>query len=214
MEESQLVLKTSGLSYSYSSGENLIFPDIALPQGEHLLISGKSGVGKTTLLHLLGGLTSVQSGEIWINNQEMSKLSKGELDAFRGKHIGFVFQQPSFIQSLSVLENVTAAQYFGAKKVNRDFAVRLLSELGIEKYSAKRTNELSGGERQRLAIARALSTSPDVVLADEPTSGLDDVNALNVLDLLVKEAEQNGATLIVVTHDNRIKSQFENQVAL
>lgn len=183
-------------------------------KGKHLLISGRSGVGKTTLLHLLGGLTSVQSGRIWIEEQEMSSMSKSKRDAFRGKHIGFVFQQASFIQSLNVLDNVLASQYFGAKKVNHDFALSLLSELGIAGYAKKKTNELSGGERQRLAIARALSTSPDVVLADEPTSSLDDVNAMKVLDLLVSEAEQNGATLVIVTHDNRLKSKFENQVEL
>ncbi|HKK38619.1 MAG TPA: ATP-binding cassette domain-containing protein [Cryomorphaceae bacterium] len=183
-------------------------------KGKHLLISGRSGVGKTTLLHLLGGLTSVQSGRIWIEEQEMSSMSKSKRDAFRGKHIGFVFQQASFIQSLNVLDNVLASQYFGAKKVNRDFALSLLAELGIAGYAKKKTNELSGGERQRLAIARALSTSPDVVLADEPTSSLDDANAMKVLDLLVSEAEQNGATLVIVTHDNRLKSKFENQVEL
>lgn len=214
MEESELVLKTSELSYRYPEGEGLSFPDFNSRKGEHLLISGKSGVGKTTLLHLLGGLSSVQSGSIWVNNKEMSAMSKSERDAFRGKHIGFIFQQASFIQSLNVLENVLAAQYFGAKKVDRSFAMRLLSELGIENYAKKKTNELSGGERQRLSIARALSTSPDLVLADEPTSSLDDVNAMKVLDLMVSEAEQNGATLVVVTHDNRLKSKFENQVAL
>jgi len=214
MEEQKFVLKTSKLTHCYSAGEDLHFPDFATRKGEHLLISGKSGVGKTTLLHLLGGLSSVQSGKIWVKDKEMSAMSKSERDAFRGKHIGFIFQQASFIHSLNVLDNVLAAQYFGAKKIDRAFAMRLLSELGIANYAAKRTNELSGGERQRLAIARALSTSPDLVLADEPTSSLDDVNAMKVLDLLVKEAEKNGATLVVVTHDNRLKSKFENQVAL
>ncbi|HKL40519.1 MAG TPA: ATP-binding cassette domain-containing protein [Cryomorphaceae bacterium] len=214
MEEKRIVLRTSELSHTYSSEEKISFPDMITEKGKHLLISGRSGVGKTTLLHLLGGLTSVQSGRIWIEEQEMSSMSKSKRDAFRGKHIGFVFQQASFIQSLNVLDNVLASQYFGAKKVNRDFALSLLAELGIAGYAKKKTNELSGGERQRLAIARALSTSPDVVLADEPTSSLDDANAMKVLDLLVSEAEQNGATLVIVTHDNRLKSKFENQVEL
>jgi ABC-type lipoprotein export system ATPase subunit len=144
----------------------------------------------------------------------MSAMSKSERDAFRGRHIGFIFQQASFIQALNVLDNVLASQYFGAKKVDVDFAMRLLAELGIERFAKRKTNELSGGERQRLAIARALSTSPDLVLADEPTSSLDDENALKVLHLLVSEAEKNGATLVIVTHDNRLKSKFENQVEL
>ena len=214
MDEKSIVLRTSRLSHRYASDEKLTFPDILCQKGQHLLISGKSGVGKTTLLHLLGGLSSVQSGEVWIQDHEMSAMTKSQRDAFRGKHIGFVFQQASFIQSLNVLENVLAAQYFGAKKVNPTFAMSLLSELGIDKYAKKKTNELSGGERQRLAIARAMSTSPDLVLADEPTSSLDDVNAMKVLDLLINEAEKNGATLVIVTHDNRLKSKFENQVEL
>ena len=214
MDEKSIVLRTSQLSHRYASDENLTFPDIVCRKGQHLLISGKSGVGKTTLLHLLGGLSSVQSGEIYIREQEMSAMTKSQRDAFRGKHIGFVFQQASFIQSLNVLENVMAAQYFGAKKVNATFAMDLLSELGIDNYAKKKTNELSGGERQRLAIARAMSTSPDLVLADEPTSSLDDVNAMKVLDLLISEAEKNGATLVIVTHDNRLKAKFQNQVEL
>jgi ABC-type lipoprotein export system ATPase subunit len=214
MGEKRIVLRTSQLSHRYSSEEKLSFPDLACTKGQHLLISGKSGVGKTTLLHLLGGLSSIQSGKIWIEEQEMSAMSKSERDAFRGKHIGFIFQQASFIQALNVLDNVLASQYFGAKKVDVDFAMRLLAELGIERFAKRKTNELSGGERQRLAIARALSTSPDLVLADEPTSSLDDENALKVLHLLVSEAEKNDATLVIVTHDNRLKSKFENQVEL
>jgi len=209
-----MVLRTSELAYRYDSGQELSFPNLKSKKGQHLLITGKSGVGKTTLLHLLGGLSSVQSGQIWIREQEMSSMSKSQKDAFRGKHIGFIFQQASFIQSLNVLENVLASQYFGAKQVSATFAMGLLSELGIDQYAKKRTNELSGGERQRLAIARALSTKPDLVLADEPTSSLDDVNALKVLDLLVSEAEKNNATLVIVTHDNRLKSKFENHVEL
>lgn len=212
--EKRIVLKTSALSHNYSNEAEIAFPDLICTQGEHLLVTGNSGTGKTTLLHLLGGLRSAQKGDIWINGQELSAMSKSERDAFRGKHIGFIFQQPSFIQALNALENVEAAQYFGSKSVDTKFASRLLAELGIDRYAGKSTNELSGGERQRLAIARALATSPDLVLADEPTSGLDDDNAMKVLELLVKEAELNGATLVIVTHDSRLKSKFENKVEL
>ncbi|MEM9051651.1 MAG: ATP-binding cassette domain-containing protein, partial [Bacteroidota bacterium] len=172
------------------------------------------GVGKTTLLHLIGGLLSIPKGEIWISDVALSSLSNQERDTFRGNNIGFVLQQPHFIQSLTVLENVKAAQYFGKNEVNEDEAVRLLNELGIEKYKSKKTNQLSGGERQRLSIARALSISPAIVLADEPTSSLDDFNALKVYELLVKEADANDATLVVVTHDNRLKAKFKNRVEL
>lgn len=179
-----------------------------------MLISGNSGAGKTTLLHLMGGLISILEGEVWVSGVPLSSLSSQELDRFRGRNIGFVFQQPSFIQSLSVLENIQAAQYFGIGGVDTKEAIRLLNELGIERYRNKKTNELSGGERQRLSIARALSIAPAIILADEPTSSLDNTNAHKVYDLLKSEAEDNNATLIVVTHDDRLKSKFENRVEL
>jgi putative ABC transport system ATP-binding protein len=214
MDEKAKVLQTKAVAYTYPSAEKLTFPDLSCEQGEHMLISGDSGAGKSTLLHLLGGLRRVMEGQIWIAGSEISQFSNRERDSFRGRHIGFVFQQPSFIQSLSVLENILAAQFFGRGKANMDKAIKLLEELGIARYKNKKTNELSGGERQRLSIARALSISPMLVLADEPTSSLDDSNAFKVHELLVKEAELNGATLVVVTHDSRLKAEFQNRVDL
>ncbi|MCH2215755.1 MAG: ATP-binding cassette domain-containing protein [Flavobacteriales bacterium] len=208
------ILKTLDLKFSYSDNEVLNFPNFSVAKGEHSLISGNSGVGKTTLLHLIGGLLTVSDGEIWVSGLSLSSLSKRELDEFRGKNIGFVFQQPSFIRSLNVQQNIEAAQYFGKGTINKEKAIHLLKKLGLEKYRKRGTYELSGGERQRLAIARALSISPEILLADEPTSSLDDSNAFNVYELLVTEADANGATLIVVTHDNRLKAQFKNCLEL
>ncbi len=214
MSKVRHVLKTIDLSHSYDNERSLTFPDLQCDTGDHLLITGKSGVGKTTLLHLLGGLRSIVNGKVWINGQDISDMDSKKRDSFRGEHIGFVFQQPSFIQSLNVFENVLANQYFGKGKLDKALAERLLGELGLLEYRSKSTNELSGGERQRLAIARALSTQPELVLADEPTSSLDDENAIGVLNLLLEEAENNGATMVVVTHDGRLKSHFKNAVAL
>lgn len=179
-----------------------------------MLITGRSGVGKTTLLHLLGGLRKVQEGHLLIKGEDLAQMSNKQRDAFRGRHIGFVLQQPLFIHSLNAMENVLSAQFFGMKRVDRSFAERLMTELGIASQKDKKTSEMSGGERQRLAIARALSTKPDLVLADEPTSSLDDDNALNVMKLLKREAESNGASLIIVTHDGRLKGHFENRIEL
>ncbi|MEM8896283.1 MAG: ABC transporter ATP-binding protein, partial [Bacteroidota bacterium] len=208
------ILKTNSLSFSYTGSEVLSFPDFSISKGEHSLISGNSGTGKTTLLHLMGGLLSISEGDVWVAGTSLSSLSKKALDSFRGKNIGFVFQQAAFIRSLNVVENVESAQYFGKGKVDRERAIGLLEKLGIEKYRNKKTNELSGGERQRLSIARALSVSPEILLADEPTSSLDDSNARKVYELLVSEADANGATLIVVTHDNRLKTEFKNCIEL
>jgi len=214
MKDETIVLRTSELEYRHGNSKPLIFPDIQTNRGDHLLITGKSGVGKTTLLHLLGGLRKVQKGHLWIKDRELSKMSNKERDGFRGKHIGFVFQQPLFIQSVNALENILTAQFFGVKKVDRSFAERLMSELDISDLAGKNPSELSGGERQRLSIARALSTRPDLVLADEPTSSLDDDNAMKVMKLLIDEAESNDATLIIVTHDSRLKDHFQHRIDL
>ncbi|WP_239541114.1 ATP-binding cassette domain-containing protein [Cryomorpha ignava] len=190
------------------------FPDFEISKNDRLLITGNSGTGKTTLLHLLSGLLMMQKGEIIISGSNLSALSQQKLDKFRGRNIGLVFQQPKFISSINVLENIKVAQLFGFGKVNTQDATSLLNELGIGDKAQKSTNELSGGERQRLAIARALAAKPTLVLADEPTSSLDDDNAEMVYELLHQEAVKNGATLIVVSHDQRLKSKFENMVAL
>lgn len=209
-----LVLETSDLKYRYAGEKELVFPDLTCRTGEHMLITGKSGVGKTTLLHLLGGLRRVQQGVLRIKGEDLSAMSNKERDRFRGDHIGFILQQPLFIQSVNALENVLTAQYFGKGKTDREFAEALLGELDIDHLRNKKTSELSGGERQRLSIARALSTKPYLVLADEPTSSLDDENAEKVVNLLINEAEQNGATLVIVTHDSRLKNHFKNHVPL
>jgi len=208
------ILSVKKLSYTYQNGNVIRFPDFSVGDRDDLLITGNSGSGKTTLLHLLSGLLKIQNGSITIGESELSELNQRELDSFRGKNIGLVFQQPKFISSVNVLANIQAAQYFGAGKVDKSSALKLLDELGIAAKAHKNTNQLSGGERQRLAIARALAAKPKIVLADEPTSSLDDDNAELVYELLHQEALKNGATLIVVTHDQRLKSKFENVIAL
>ena len=208
------ILSVNKLSYAYANGSVIRFPDFLVKHGEDLLITGNSGSGKTTLLHLLSGLLKVKDGEIIIGESSLSELNQKELDRFRGKNIGLVFQQPKFISSINVLANIQAAQYFGTGTVDKSAALTLLNELGITEKAKKNTNQLSGGERQRLAIARALAAKPKIVLADEPTSSLDDENAELVYELLHREAMKNGATLIVVTHDQRLKMKFENIIAL
>jgi len=212
--ENQPILKSSQLKYSYPGQPEISFPDFVCDRGGHLLITGNSGTGKTTLLHLLSGLLRVQKGDVEIAGKNLKDFSQAELDRFRGRHVGLVFQQPRFISSLSVIDNIAAAQYFGAGKSDRSAALGLLESLGIADKASKPTGELSGGERQRLAIARALAAKPAVVMADEPTSSLDDENAELVYNLLARESSDYNAALVVVSHDGRLKEKFQNRVEL
>jgi putative ABC transport system ATP-binding protein len=175
---------------------------------------GQSGCGKTTLLNLIGGLLKIQKGELVIKNTEIKGLTTKEMDVFRGKHIGFVFQKPHFIASINVLENVMLATSFTPEKQSRERAYELLDKLGIGHKAKKLPNTLSSGEQQRASIARAMLNKPALILADEPTSALDDFHCQQVIELLEKSAKEEGATLIVVTHDSRIKDVFSKQINL
>lgn len=207
------MLKTTNISYSYPD-QTLQFPDIDCGKGEHTLLLGSSGCGKTTLLQLLSGLRSIQEGKIWIGNTDIGALSLSALDKFRGDNIGLVFQTSHFIRSLNVSENLAIAQTMAGKSVDKVRIKDLLDRLNIADKIDKKSYELSQGEQQRVAIARALINTPAVILADEPTSALDDKNTESVFDLLVEQANEAGATLIVVTHDQRLKDKFVNRIEL
>ncbi len=202
------------LSHQFDGQSPIQFPDFQCFQGEHMMISGLSGSGKSTLLYLIAGMLKVQSGQIKVLGKEIQNFSRKEMDQFRGENVGIVFQKARFISSLSVLENVIAGQYFAGKQKDSKSAEALLKSLGLLQMKSKQPRDLSGGERQRLSVARALASQPKILLADEPTSSLDDQNAEKVYNLLVKEANAHGATLILVSHDQRIRSHFQNIVSL
>ena len=208
------MITVSGLSYAYQNGSTISFPDIQIDEGDHTLILGKSGSGKTTLLHLLSGLRSATSGEIDVLGTPLTGLSQAEIDKFRGKHIGMIFQVPHFVQSLTILENLTLAQVLAGKSKNSQQVNELLTQLNIPDKGNKKSNQLSVGEQQRVAIARALIHSPKIIFADEPTSALDDENTEQVINLLKSQANEYNATLIVVTHDQRLKDNFSNRIVL
>jgi putative ABC transport system ATP-binding protein len=189
------------------------FQDINLKSSENLLIIGSSGIGKTTLLHLLAGLLESSSGSIKLFEKELSDLSSHQLDRFRKNNIGIVFQRPHFVNSLTVKENLQLAQYIANKKDNNRIE-NILKNLNILDKSDKKTNQLSQGEKQRASIALAIVNSPKLILADEPTSSLDDINCDNVIKLLKKQATDFGAQLIVITHDSRLKKHFKNSIEL
>ncbi len=208
------MISTNNLKYKYAGGTEIVFPDIHCAGNDILLILGTSGVGKTTLLHLLGGILTTQQGKVSIENTAIDELSGSAADIFRGKNIGIIFQQNHFVDALSVIENVILAQSLAGNKTDRNAAKSLLERLNIGHKADKSVRDLSQGEKQRVAIARALINQPKVILADEPTSALDDVNCDEVLKLLQEQAKVVGSALIVVTHDTRLKDKINNQVIL
>ncbi|KGE89519.1 MAG: ABC transporter ATP-binding protein [Phaeodactylibacter xiamenensis] len=208
------MLKTENLGYAYAGSPPLRFPNIECAKGEHWLVLGESGSGKTTLLHLLGGLLSPKEGRIVLGDTEMNQLSRSALDQFRGQHIGIIFQTAHFVQSLSVGDNLALAQSLAGMKVNRERIRELLSRLGLEHKLRSKPSQLSVGEKQRASIARAIINQPAVILADEPTSALDDSNCKQVIELLEEQAQAVNATLLVVTHDARLKDHISHQISI
>ncbi len=208
------MLQTSNLSYHYPRGEAIQFPDIECRAGQTHLVLGQSGSGKTTLLNLIAGLLKPKEGSVVIDGESINQLSGTKLDKFRGRNIGLIFQEPHFVQSLTVVENIMLAQKLAGKKPERQKVQELLTQLGIAGKTASRPAQLSSGERQRTAIARAIINKPALLLADEPTSALDDYNCKAVVQLLEELAEKNKSALVVVTHDSRLKSLIENKTTL
>jgi putative ABC transport system ATP-binding protein len=208
------MISSSQLQFAYSPQKKFSFPDIQCNDKETLLILGQSGKGKTTLLHLLALLLTPESGEILISGKPVRNLSPREVTAVRARHIGIIYQRPHFVSSLSVLDNILLSNFLADQKEDRHKAKHLAAQLGFSDHLAKKPSRLSQGEQQRVSIARALMNNPSVILADEPTSNLDDDNCHRVIGLLKNQSASIGASLVVVTHDQRLKDEFPNQVFL
>ena len=208
------MISTKNITFSYNKDQNFIMPDLFCQAGSTILVTGNSGKGKTTYLHILAGMLQPNSGEILIDNTDFTNLKGSKADKFRGKNIGVVFQKSHFIASLSVLENLEMASWLACGKKHTKRAKELLNKLDILEQSHKQPSQLSVGQQQRVSIARALMNEPKVLLADEPTSSLDDKNADNVIELLESLSKEYKAALIIVTHDSRIKAKFTNQITL
>jgi len=207
------MLKTKEVEFNYDNQMFFKFQNIDLNSNENLLIIGESGVGKTTLMHLLAGLLKSNSGSIKLFDKELNQMSSYQLDSFRKNNIGIVFQRPHFVNSLTVKENLQLAQYIANKNDNTRIE-SILKNLNIFEKSNKKTNQLSQGEKQRVSIALAIVNYPKLILADEPTSSLDDNNCSKVIKLLKKQATDFGAQLIVITHDSRLKKHFKKSIEL
>ncbi|MGH8742354.1 MAG: ABC transporter ATP-binding protein, partial [Burkholderiales bacterium] len=198
------------LKHAYNGAEALSVPAWRAEQGAHWLVLGPSGSGKTTLLHILAGILRPTSGSASVAGQELLALRAAALDRFRGRHIGLVLQRLHLIPSLSVTGNLLLAQYLAGLPQDRARAEEALAALDLGGKGAAHPHELSFGQAQRVAVARAMVNRPKLLLADEPTSSLDDARCLQALDLLQAQARACNATLVIATHDQRIRARIPN----
>jgi ABC-type lipoprotein export system ATPase subunit len=208
------VIEVNDLSFTYPGGRRLEFGSFKVDQGRHSLILGDSGSGKTTLLHLLGGLIRGFNGSIAISGKDLSSLSESALDRFRGQNIGFIFQKMHLLRSLTVQQNLQLAPWLAEHPSVNQEPVEVLAHLGMADYKNSSINSLSHGQAQRVAIARAVMNKPQLILADEPTSALDDKNCDDVIKLLLSVANESGSTLVIATHDQRVKSRISNMIQI
>ena len=209
-----MVVDIRDLKAGYGTKAVVSLASLQIEKGEHTLLLGPSGCGKTTLLNVLSGIGSPLAGQVVINGTALQTLSVGDRDRFRGKHIGLVMQRLHLISALTVSKNLRLAQKLADVEVNDSIISAALEKLGVADKLERYPRELSQGEAQRVAIARAVINRPALILADEPTSALDDANCLAAIDLLFDQAAAYGATLIVATHDRRIRARFKRVVEL
>lgn len=208
------MFKLDGIRHEYGGQTVLDLPHFEGAQGEHWLILGLSGSGKTTLLHIMAGLLRPTKGTVHVAGHDLTQLQGHALDVARGRNIGIVFQQMHLLPTLTVEQNLLLAQYMAGLKQNRRRAADVLASLDLADRAHAYPSELSYGQQQRVAIARAVMNEPRIILADEPTSSLDDVRSAQVLDLLIHQAEAYDATLVIATHDRRVKDRFDRALVL
>lgn len=214
------VIKTEGLTKVYNPDQVPVHAlngvDLTIEKGEFTAIVGPSGSGKTTLLNIIGGLDEPTEGKAFIKDTDISTLSDRELINFRLNHIGFVFQSYNLIPVLTALENVSFIMQMQGRPAGecREKSIDLLEEVGLEDKINKRPSELSGGQQQRVAVARALASKPDFVLADEPTANLDSVSTTELLDMMADLNKIENMTFIFSTHDQRVIDRARRVITL
>ena len=208
------MISIQGLSHCYADSEVLRLPAWHVAAGERWLGHGASGCGKTTLLHVIAGLVRPGSGSVRVAGEDLLALRGAALDRWRGATVGIVLQAMHLVAHLSVLDNMRLAQYAARLPQDAAKAGEALAALAVADKAARRPGELSQGEKQRVAIARAVVNGPQLLLADEPTANLDDEAAARAVDLLCAQAEEYRATLVVATHDARVKRHFQKRLEL
>jgi len=208
------VFVLSGVRHEFDGKRVLDLAHWQVVRGETWLVLGPSGSGKTTLLHILAGILRPSAGSITVAGQNLATLAAGDIDRFRGQHIGIVLQRLHLIASLTVMNNLLLAQYLAGLPQDRDRARSVLENLGIGDKADSSPHQLSHGQAQRVAVARAVINRPQLLLADEPTSNLDDARCREAFELLSSQAAACNATLVIATHDQRIRERVSNRLTL
>jgi len=202
------ILTVTDLTKIYGKGETQVRAldgvTFEVQKGEFVSIVGTSGSGKSTMLHMIGGLDTPTSGKVVVDGQELNTMNDEQLTIFRRRNIGFVFQQYNLVPMLNVWENVTLPVRLDGKKPEKEFVDDVINKLGLRPRLEHLPNALSGGQQQRVAIARALAAKPSILLCDEPTGNLDSVTSQDVLGLLKVTSEQFHQTIVMITHDEEI----------
>jgi putative ABC transport system ATP-binding protein len=208
------LLEARGVVKSFGQTPALRGADLRVAAGEILAVMGPSGSGKSTLLHCLAGIFAPDAGEIIFDGQRLDQMSETRRTELRRTAFGFVFQFGQLVPELTAADNIALPLLLGRvrRKAAYQTAAEWLARLGLADKGARRTGEMSGGEAQRVAIARALAIGPKVLFADEPTGSLDSLTGEKVLDLLTGLAREQGATVVLVTHDGRVAAYADRQV--
>jgi putative ABC transport system ATP-binding protein len=207
------MIRTRALTFCYSNGPKLHFPDVDLTQGGVLLLKGPSGSGKSTWLALVAGLVQPNSGQLLVAEQDLNALHSVASDAWRARAIGFLPQKLHLSSALTVAQNLEAAQWAAGTAQNPQAIESALTALGVAALAQRLPAQLSGGQAQRVALARAVLLEPKVILADEPTASLDDEAAQDAVQLLLTTAQAQHATLVIATHDGRVPGLLEAGLA-
>jgi len=212
------ILEIQGLKKSFLNYEDHIVPIVnvdhfILQSKEQIGIEGLSGSGKTTFLNLIAGILQPDEGQIVFEEQDVAFLSESRRDLWRAQHIGYVFQTFNLLQGYTALENVMLGMAFG-KGVDQDFAHALLKRVNLTKHTHYKPRQMSIGQQQRVAVARALANKPQLVLADEPTGNLDRTHAEETIALIQEVCAENGAALLLVSHDHGILGKFRKIVKM
>lgn len=210
-------IKAENIHRGYSVGKKRVEVlhgiDLDIHRGEKVFLCGPSGAGKTTLMYILAGLEKPEEGKVWVDGVDLYALSRKQQATIRNQRMSYIFQNYYLMPELTALENVMVPAMIGGKDLT-DKAMESLARVGLSERTDHLPAELSGGEQQRVAIARALVNSPQIIFADEPTGNLDSRNGAQVMEMLLSLANEDGATLVVVTHDESLAADGDRKLVI